>query len=59
LQKVRNTIATNLHDDIGSTLTNISILTELSKKNISEPATAEKFLHRISEETMQTQQALD
>jgi ligand-binding sensor domain-containing protein/two-component sensor histidine kinase len=59
LQKVRNAIATNLHDDIGSTLTNISILTELSKKNISEPATAEKFLHRISEETMQTQQALD
>jgi signal transduction histidine kinase len=59
LQKVRNTIATNLHDDIGSTLTNISILTELSKKNISEPAIAEKFLHRISEEAMQTQQALD
>ncbi len=36
LQKVRNRIATDLHDDIGTTLTNISILSELSKKNLQQ-----------------------
>src|SRR5436190_10028846 len=59
LQKVRNTIATDLHDDIGSTLTNISILSELSKKNLEEPKTAEQFLQRITEESVASQQALD
>ena len=59
LQNVRNNIATDLHDDIGSTLTNISILTELSKKNLKEAKTAEKFLNRITEESSASQQALD
>jgi ligand-binding sensor domain-containing protein/two-component sensor histidine kinase len=59
LQKVRNTIATDLHDDIGSTLTNISILSELSKKNLEEPPVAKKYLQRITEESVATQQALD
>ena len=59
LQKVRNTIATDLHDDIGSTLTNISILSELGKKNLKEPRTAGQFLQRITEESVATQQALD
>jgi ligand-binding sensor domain-containing protein/anti-sigma regulatory factor (Ser/Thr protein kinase) len=59
LQKVRNTIATDLHDDIGSTLTNISILSELSKKNLGVPHTAEKYLQRITEESVASQQALD
>lgn len=59
LQKVRNTIATDLHDDIGSTLTNISILSELSKKNLGQPHAAQKYLQRISEESVASQQALD
>ena len=59
LQKVRNTIATDLHDDIGSTLTNISILSELSKKNLEETPVAQKYLQRITEESAATQQALD
>jgi two-component sensor histidine kinase len=58
-QKIRNTIATDLHDDIGSTLTNISILSELSKKNLQEPPVAKKYLERITEESAATQQALD
>ncbi len=59
LQKVRNSIATDLHDDIGSSLTNISILSELSSKNIAEPDKAQSFLHRISEEVQTSSQAMD
>jgi ligand-binding sensor domain-containing protein/two-component sensor histidine kinase len=59
LQTVRNSIATDLHDDIGSSLTNISILSELSSKNIYEPDKAQSFLHRISEEVQTSSQAMD
>jgi ligand-binding sensor domain-containing protein/two-component sensor histidine kinase len=59
LQKVRNRIATDLHDDIGSTLTNISILSELSKKNMQHPEQTKNFLNRISEEVYFSNQALD
>jgi signal transduction histidine kinase len=59
LQRVRNRIATDLHDDIGSTLTNISILTELSKRNKQEPEKSEAYLDRIREEIDASGQALD
>ena len=59
LQKVRNNIATDLHDDIGSSLTNISILSELSAKNISDPVKTLPFLLRISEEVQSSSQAMD
>lgn len=59
LQKVRNRIATDLHDDIGSTLTNINILSELSNKNLEHPKEASRFLKRISEEVTISGQALD
>lgn len=59
LQTVRNSIATDLHDDIGSSLTNISILSELSSKNITEPEKAQPFLQRISEEVQTSSQAMD
>jgi ligand-binding sensor domain-containing protein/two-component sensor histidine kinase len=59
LQTVRNSIATDLHDDIGSSLTNISILSELSSKNLSHPEKAQPFLQRISEEVQTSSQAMD
>jgi ligand-binding sensor domain-containing protein/two-component sensor histidine kinase len=59
LQKVRNRIATDLHDDIGSTLTNISILSELSRKNMQNQEQTKNFLNRISEEVYSSNQALD
>jgi signal transduction histidine kinase len=59
LQKVRNRIASDLHDDIGSTLTNINMLSEISRKNLEQPHEAEKFLHRITEEVTATSQALN
>jgi signal transduction histidine kinase len=59
LQNIRNSIADDLHDDIGSTLTNISILSELSKQHLDPKDNANKFLTRISEEVNTTSQALD
>jgi signal transduction histidine kinase/ligand-binding sensor domain-containing protein len=59
LQKVRNRIATDLHDEIGSNLTNISILSRLSKNNLSQPDHVNNFLQRISEEVSSSSQALD
>jgi ligand-binding sensor domain-containing protein/two-component sensor histidine kinase len=59
VQKIRNRIATDLHDDIGSTLTNISILSELSRKNLPHQQEANVFLNRISEEVNNSSQALD
>ncbi|OQP51338.1 hypothetical protein A4H97_27560 [Niastella yeongjuensis] len=59
LQKVRNRIATDLHDDIGTTLTNISILSELSKKSVLQKEDASTFLDRIAEEVHNSSQALD
>jgi signal transduction histidine kinase len=59
LQRVRNRIATDLHDEIGSNLTNISILSILSRKNILQPQKAGDFLQRISEEVSSSSQALD
>ncbi len=59
LQKVRNRIASDLHDDIGATLTNINMLSEISRKNLEQPKEAEKFLQRITEEVTFTSQALN
>lgn len=59
IQQVRNRIATDLHDDIGSTLTNISILTELSKRNGNNFKKSQAYLDRISEEIDASGQALD
>jgi ligand-binding sensor domain-containing protein/two-component sensor histidine kinase len=59
VQKVRNRIATDLHDDIGATLTNINMLSEISRKNLERPQEAEKFLQRISEEVTSSSQALN
>ena len=59
LQSVKNRIASDLHDDIGATLTNINILAELSKQNFNKTGNADPFLNRISEEINITSQALD
>lgn len=59
LHNVRNRIATDLHDDIGANLTNINMLSEISRKNLEQPREAEKFLNRITEEVTDSGQALN
>ncbi len=58
IQQVRNAIATDLHDDIGSALTNINILAELTNA-ATEPKKSKEFLTRISEEVNTSSQSLD
>jgi signal transduction histidine kinase len=48
LERVRTRIATDLHDDIGSSLTQIAIMSELTRRNQDDARAAER-LSRISD----------
>lgn len=50
LEKVRQRIASDLHDDLGATLSSVNILTELAKR---KPATATDLLEKIGESTQE------
>lgn len=57
LQQMRNSISRNLHDEIGSTLTSINILSNVSKQAMDkEPGQAKKMLQKISEQSKTIQQ---
>lgn len=56
---VRNDIARDLHDEIGSTLTSIKILSEVSKNNIGRDVKkASAMLSKITEQSAQMQQGM-
>ncbi|MDQ6843633.1 MAG: histidine kinase, partial [Bacteroidota bacterium] len=59
VQKVRNNISSDLHDDIGARLTNINILTMLGKQNVKQPETTSSYLTRIANEIQSSGEALD
>lgn len=49
VEKERNRISHDMHDDLGSGLTKIAILSEVVKKQINEPEKAKEQLDKISE----------
>ncbi len=56
---VRNNIAKDLHDEIGSTLTSIKILSEVSEKNLHKDQTkTSSFLQKITEQSAAVQQGI-
>lgn len=59
MQQVRNRISSDLHDDIGSRLTNIQILSALSEQQLTQPEQASMYLHRIVNEVQTSGEALD
>ena len=57
--KVRNNIAKNLHDEIGSALTSIKILSEVSQNHISrDQQKASSMLGMITEQSSRMQQGM-
>lgn len=59
LLDVRNNIAQDLHDEIGSALTSIKILSQVSKTNLNKDSTkTSSFLEKITEQSAEMQQGL-
>lgn len=48
VEKERNRISRDMHDDLGSGLTTIAILSEVVKKQISDPVKAKESLEKIA-----------
>ncbi|MDR2273181.1 MAG: histidine kinase [Sphingobacterium sp.] len=60
VHSLREKVARDLHDDVGSTLTSIHILSEVAKKNLSdEQHVVQSFLDRIGKNSSQMMQAMD
>ena len=59
LLAVRNNIAQDLHDEIGSALTSIKILSQVSKTNLHKDSDkTSSFLEKITEQSTEMQQGL-
>lgn len=59
LLAVRNNIAQDLHDEIGSTLTSIKILSEVSGKNLyKDQQKTDNYLQKITEQSSAAQQGI-
>ncbi len=58
LQEMRNSISRNLHDDIGASLSNINILTELAQRNASDPIKAKAYLSKAADDIQHVSESL-
>ncbi|MCB0854832.1 MAG: hypothetical protein KDD63_21575, partial [Bacteroidetes bacterium] len=58
VQEIRNRIAADLHDDIGTTLSNIEILSFLGTQNPDNPEQEKGFFHKIRKQAKQSNEAL-
>jgi len=59
IQEVRDRIASDLHDEIGSSLTHVNILSEIGKKTAEPDGSSLQLFKRIGEEVQSSSEALD
>jgi len=60
VQMIREKVARDLHDDVGSTLTSINILSEMASLKLDEnQSTAKDYLSRISANSSQMMESMD
>jgi signal transduction histidine kinase len=59
LQALRTSISGDLHDDIGSRLTQIRFLNVMAKQKLSDPSETERMLSKMEEEIISSGEALD
>lgn len=59
IQEVRDRIASDLHDEIGSSLTHVNILSEIGKKTSGPEDQPQQLFRRIGEEVQSSSEALD
>ena len=55
---MRNHISQDLHDDIGASLSNINILNELARRNLSQPDVSAGYLSKASEDIQRISESL-
>lgn len=58
LLSIRNDISSNLHDDIGASLSNINILNELTKRNVTDPEKAKGYLAKAGDDIQRISESL-
>jgi signal transduction histidine kinase len=58
LLAMRNSISENLHDDIGASLSNIGILTELAKRNIENELKSKEYLDKAGEDIQRISESI-
>ena len=58
LLTMRNSISQDLHDDIGASLSNINILNELARRNITQPEKSKEYLSKASEDIQRISESL-
>lgn len=60
LAELRSRVARDLHDDVGSTLSNISILSTMAKARLGEnKVVTEQYIDKISDNSQQMMEAMD
>jgi signal transduction histidine kinase len=60
MEKVRRRIARDLHDDMGSTLSTINILSEMAKKKVtSDTDKTREYIDKISDNSTRMMEAMD
>jgi signal transduction histidine kinase len=58
IQEMRNHIASDLHDDVGASLSIINILNELTRRNSTNPQKVNEYLSKASEDIRQVSEGI-